>query len=271
DDEASHTGCCFGTASTHAPFRRVKISAEVQEEMMSNISSFISHPLNRKSTDKQQRKSATRVNLKRQKQPCLESDSCTRPPEAKTSEELEQEELEIVPAVRARQVNRKIFCNKRSMGVLHIDRHHVTTPMEFQFPANKRFPNLDPPIELSVKLPLKSEPPPPLLHATKPQPFYLTTEDRGVEKERKFMLHLQENQRKEQEARIPKANPLPYTTDSPVIPPKPQPKKCTKSEPFRLESVIRHEEELRRIMEERKRLLREEAEMMNFRAWPITK
>ncbi|MFS8023789.1 hypothetical protein Hanom_Chr16g01455661 [Helianthus anomalus] len=77
----------------------------------------------------------------------------------------------------------------------------------------------------------------------------------------------------EEQTRIPKATPYQFTTtDYPVVPPKPQPKQCTKPEPFRLESVARHEEEeVRKDMEERKRLKEEEARMRMFKAQPILK
>lgn len=75
----------------------------------------------------------------------------------------------------------------------------------------------------------------------------------------------------EEKARIPKATPYPYTTDYPVVPPKPEPKQCTKPEPFQLESVVRHEEEMQREMEERKRKEEEEAKMRLFKAQPILK
>ncbi|KAF5174866.1 Tpx2, partial [Thalictrum thalictroides] len=55
------------------------------------------------------------------------------------------------------------------------------------------------------------------------------------------------------------------------IPPKPEPKQCTKPEPFQLESLVRHEEEIQREMEERRRLEKEEAQMRIFKAQPILK
>lgn len=75
----------------------------------------------------------------------------------------------------------------------------------------------------------------------------------------------------EENARVPKANPYPYTTDFPTVPPKPEPKQCTKPEPFQLESLIRHEDELRKELEERQRQEKEEAEMRVFKAQPILK
>ena len=53
------------------------------------------------------------------------------------------------------------------------------------------------------------------------------------------------------------------------FPPKPESKQCTKPEPFKLESVARHEEEMRKEMEERMRMEREEAQRRVFRAQPV--
>ena len=55
------------------------------------------------------------------------------------------------------------------------------------------------------------------------------------------------------------------------LPPKPEPKPCTRPEPFQLESLVRHEDEMLREMEERKRMEREEAERRKFKAQPILK
>ena len=55
------------------------------------------------------------------------------------------------------------------------------------------------------------------------------------------------------------------------IPPKPEPKHCTKPEPFQLESLVRHEEEMQREMEERQKKEKEEAQMRIFKAQPIVK
>lgn len=55
------------------------------------------------------------------------------------------------------------------------------------------------------------------------------------------------------------------------IPPKPEPKQWTKPEPFQLESLVRHEEEMQRELEERRRKEKEEAEMRIFKAQPVLK
>lgn len=40
---------------------------------------------------------------------------------------------------------------------------------------------------------------------------------RGAEKEKKFVMELVQKQLEEERARLPKANPYPYTTDFPVV------------------------------------------------------
>lgn len=55
------------------------------------------------------------------------------------------------------------------------------------------------------------------------------------------------------------------------IPPKPEPKQCTQPEPFQLESLVRHEEEMQREMEERQRMEQEAAQLRMFKAQPIMK
>lgn len=63
-----------------------------------------------------------------------------------------------------------------------------------------------------------------------------------------------------------------HSTLFPVqIPPKPEPKPCTKPEPFRLESLLKHEEEMQREMEERRRMEMDEVQMRIFKAQPILK
>ncbi|KAJ6371713.1 hypothetical protein OIU77_002099 [Salix suchowensis] len=96
-------------------------------------------------------------------------------------------------------------------------------------------------------------------------------QERGAEKERKLFMELVQKQMEEERARVPRANPYPYTTDYPVVPPRPEPKPCTKPEPFQLESLVRHEEEMQREMEERERKEKEEAQMRIFRAQPVLK
>ena len=55
------------------------------------------------------------------------------------------------------------------------------------------------------------------------------------------------------------------------VTPKPESKQCTKPEPFQLESLIRHEEEMQQEVEEQLTVKREETQMRMFKAQPILK
>ncbi|XP_077253897.1 targeting protein for XKLP2 isoform X2 [Tasmannia lanceolata] len=242
------------------------------------------------------------------KTPLLETSLRARPPKIKSSQELEQEELEKMPKFKARPLNKKIFDSRGDLGVFCHPKRQLTIPQEFHFATNYRIP--PPPVVVDLfdkvlksklfflngfewlwycalliylwyrsfliflQLSLNSEPHQEhqkLPRITQPSPFHLHTEERGMEKERRLAQELLQKQIEEERARIPKANPYPYTTDYPVIPPKPEPKECTRPEAFQLESLARHEEEMQRKMEERERMERDEAQMRIFRAQPILK
>ncbi|PHT37422.1 Protein TPX2 [Capsicum baccatum] len=159
---------------------------------------------------------------------------------------MEKEELEKVPKFKARPLNKKIFESKGDLGMFCNTKRQVTVPQEFHFATDER---ILPPANVADEL--------------------LFGKERGAEKERKLFTELLHKQIEEEKSRIRKANPYPYTTDYPVIPPKPEPKKCTKPEPFQLESLVKHEQETWRHMEERRRMEEEEAKMRNFKAQPV--
>ncbi|MCD9560224.1 hypothetical protein HAX54_018723 [Datura stramonium] len=301
----------FVTAQRVRP-TRVKSSAELEEEMMAKIPKFKAHPINKKileaptqpvlpkstpqlpefkefhlETMERANKNADTTSvqsiessrshqwqphLTAPKSPVLRTSLRARPPIVKSTEELENEELEKVPKFRARPLNKKILESKGDLGIFFCNtKRQVTVPQEFHFATDERIPpqaNFD---DLFDKLSLNSQPQNDKTtpRNTIPNPFHLYTEERGVDKERKLFSELLHKQMEEERSRNPKATPYPYTTDYPVIPPKPEPKPCTKPEPFELESLIRHEEEMRREMEERKRLEEEEAKMRLFKAQPI--
>ncbi|KAJ7948337.1 protein TPX2 [Quillaja saponaria] len=259
---------------------RVKSTAELEEEMMAKIPKFKARPLNKKilqaptlpalprstpqppefrefhletmarahqnaetasvaSTEVSHLDTQLKPHLTEPKTPLLHTSLRARPPKVKSSLELQQEELEKIPKFKARPLNKKIFEIADLFDKLSLNsepRH------DNQIPKN-----------------------------TTPNPFHLHTEERGAEKEKKFVMDIIEKQLEEERARVPKANPYPYTTDYPVIPPKPEPKQWTKPEPFQLESLMRHEEEMQREMEERQRKEIEEAQMRVFKAQPILK
>ncbi|PHT76675.1 Protein TPX2 [Capsicum annuum] len=205
------------------------------------------------------------------KSPVLQTSLRARPPQIKSSEELEKEELEKVPKFKARPLNKKIFESKGDLGMFCNTKKQVTVPEEFHFATDERIPPPANVTDLFDKLSLISEPTneKTIPRNTRPNPFHLYTEERGAEKERKLFTELLQKQTEEERSRVPKATPYPYTTDYPVIPPKPEPKHCTKPEPFQLESLVRHEREMQKELEERLRLEKEEAMMRTFKAQPV--
>ncbi|CAN4104991.1 unnamed protein product [Withania somnifera] len=299
----------FVTAQRVRP-TTVKSSAELEEEMMAKIPKFKARPLPKKileapnlptlpkttpqipefkefhlSTMARANQNAEtssmlsmeptqshqwKPHLTAPKSPVLKTSLRARPPQIKSSEELEKEELEKIPKFKAKPFNKKIFESKGDLGMFCNIKKQVTVPEEFHFATDERIPptNVS---DLFDKLSLTSEPrnEKTILRNTRLNPFHLHTEERGTEKERKLFTELLQKQIKEERSRVPKATPYPYTTDYPVIPPKPEPKHCTKPEPFQLESLVRHEREMQRELEERQRLEKEEAMMRTFKAQPV--
>ncbi|XVF66798.1 hypothetical protein PTKIN_Ptkin10aG0066900 [Pterospermum kingtungense] len=224
------------------------------------------------STEVSRQNNQWKPHLTEPKTPLLQTSLRARPPKVKSSIELEQEELEKAPKFKARPLNKKIFESKGELGIFCNAKKQVTIPQEFHFATHERIPPPTAVVDLFDKLSLKSESShDPIPRTTIPNPFHLHTEERGAEKEMKFVTEIIEKQIEEERARIPKAKPYPYTTDYPVIPPKPEPKQYTKPEPFQLESLVRHEEEMQREMEERQKKEKEEEQRRIFKAQPIIK
>ncbi|XP_021842729.1 protein TPX2 isoform X2 [Spinacia oleracea] len=228
------------------------------------------------STESDQQKNQRKANhLTEPKTPVLQTYLRARPTKVKSSIEIEQEELEKIPKFKARPLSKKIFESKGELGLFSNNKKQVTIPQEFHFATDERIP---PPststmVDLFDKMSLHSESnhEKQLPRLTRPNPFQLYTEERGAEKERRLITELVQKQLEEEKARVPKATPYPYTTDFPVVPPKPDPKECTQPEPFQLESLIRHENEMKKEMEERRKKEREEARMRTFKAQPVLK
>eukprot|EP00250_Pteridium_aquilinum_P005854 c15881_g1_i1 orf=183-2441(+) len=217
------------------------------------------------------RKSAPSGEYIEPREPRLETAARARPPKVKSSEEREQEELAKIPKFKARPLDKKIFWSRGDLGLFRNTKRQVTTPVEFHFATDERIHNQPQiPLDLFSKLSLnhqqENQPP----KQTKLEPFHLLTEDRGHKKGQRMLMELKHNQLREQEQRIPKANPLPCTTDYPEVPPKPDPKECTIPRPFYLESVARHQEEMLRVAEENRRIEKEEAERRKFHAQPVS-
>nr|CAD1840946.1 unnamed protein product [Ananas comosus var. bracteatus] len=287
---------------------RVKSSEELEQEMLAKIPKFKARPFNKKILEAPSLPALPRSNpqppefqefhlrtmerairhaetssaqnhskplkLTEPRPPQLQTELRARPPKVKSSQELELEELEKAPKFKARPLNKKILESKGDIGLFSHPKPQITTPQEFHFATDDRLGQPASVVELFDKLSLHSETS--SIHGkgevpriTIPNPFHLHTEERGHDKERKFTIQIFQKELEEEKARIPRANPYPYTTDYPVVPPKPEPKPCTKPEAFQLESLVRHEEEMQRMLEEKERMEREEAQRRIFRAQPI--
>nr|CAD1840952.1 unnamed protein product [Ananas comosus var. bracteatus] len=287
---------------------RVKSSEELEQEMLAKIPKFKARPFNKKILEAPSLPALPRSNpqppefqefhlrtmerairhaetssaqnhskplkLTEPRPPQLQTELRARPPKVKSSQELELEELEKAPKFKARPLNKKILESKGDIGLFSHPKPQITTPQEFHFATDDRLGQPASVVELFDKLSLHSETS--SIHGkgevpriTIPNPFHLHTEERGHDKERKFTIQIFQKELEEEKARIPRANPYPYTTDYPVVPPKPEPKPCTKPEAFQLESLVRHEEEMQRMLEEKERMEREETQRRIFRAQPI--
>ncbi|KAL4311054.1 hypothetical protein GQ457_01G000280 [Hibiscus cannabinus] len=234
---------------------------EFHLETMARASKNVETPSSVTSTEVSHQNNQWKPQLTDPKSPVLQTSLRAKPPKVKSSIELEQEELEKAPKFKARPLNKKIFESKGEMGIFCNATKQVTIPPEFHFATHERIP---PPIavfDIFDKLSLIQNL---LIHFQEtPFPIHSISTQRYTS----FLMRAFEEER----ARVPKANPYPYTTDYPVVPPKPEPKQCTKPEPFQLESLVRHEEEMKREMEERKKKEKEEAQMRLFKAQPVLK
>ncbi|KAJ6289508.1 hypothetical protein OIU76_025347 [Salix suchowensis] len=275
---------------------KIKSTAEIEEEMMAKIPKFKARPLNKKILEAPTLPAlprstphppefqefhfvtAARANQNAESASVASTEVSCQSNQWKHHHLTEPKTPVLHTSLRARPamarpLNRKIFESKGAMGIFCHVKKQVTIPQEFHFATNERIPPASSVVDMFEKLSLRSEPTleNPIPRNTLPNPFHLHTEERGAEKERKFVMELVQKQMEEERARFHRANPYPYTTDYPVIPPRPEPKPCTKAEPFQLESLVRHEEEMQREMQERERKEKEEAQMRIFRAQPVLK
>uniref|UniRef100_A0A803N1N6 Targeting protein for Xklp2 n=1 Tax=Chenopodium quinoa TaxID=63459 RepID=A0A803N1N6_CHEQI len=206
---------------------KVKSSAELEEEMMTKMPKFKARLLNKKILEA----------------PTLPPLPKSLPRKPKF-QEFHLETLERanknaeVSSVVSTESGHQIFESKGELGLFCNSKKQVTKPQEFHFAIDERIP---PPsssvVDLFDKLSLCSESSNHEKHLprnTKPNPFHLYTEERGAEKERRLITELVQKQIEEEKARVPKATPYPYTTDFPVVPPKPGPKEFLSKDPIPL-------------------------------------
>jgi targeting protein for Xklp2 len=112
------------------------------------------------------------------KSPVLQTMLRARPTIAKTTAELEQEELEKAPKFKAKPLNKKIFESKGEMGIFCNTKKHITIPQEFHFATDERISRPESVLDIFDKLSLNSESchEKPLPRNTAPNPFNLKTE-----------------------------------------------------------------------------------------------
>ncbi|KAE8706216.1 Protein TPX2 [Hibiscus syriacus] len=222
---------------------RVKSSAELEEEMMTKIPKFKARPLNKKifeaSTPLPSLPRSTPMPPEFQSKKCIAFEEFHFETMARASKNAETSSVASTEApcqnierkpqltepkspvlqTSLREKSPKIFESKEELGIFCNAKKQVTIPQEFHFATHERIP--PPPLavfDLLDKLSLNSESShDPIPRNTIPNPFHLHTEERSVEKEKKFAMEILEKQFEEEQARVPKATPYSYTTDYPVI------------------------------------------------------
>ncbi|CAI9275425.1 unnamed protein product [Lactuca saligna] len=112
------------------------------------------------------------------------------------SKELEKEQLEKAPKFlfKARPLNKKILESKGELGLLCNKKRQVTIPQEFHFAIDKRIPPRrtanDVDLFNKVAFFLKSHNKKLIPRNTIPRPFHFQTEERGAQKESKFVVKM---------------------------------------------------------------------------------
>ncbi|MCD7466857.1 hypothetical protein HAX54_003900 [Datura stramonium] len=233
----------FETAQRVRP-TTVKSSAELEEEMMAKIPKFKARPLNKKILEapnlptlpksRPQLPEFKEFHLKTmgQGQSGMRKHLQSSPWNLLRSKALKNFEKKNLcgPSSRLRPFNKKIFESKGDLGMFCNTKKQVTVPEEFHFATDERIP----PANLSLNSEPRNEKTIP--RNTRPNPFHLYTQRKEeLRKRGNCSLNFYRNRLKKRSQEFPK-HPYPYTTDYPVIPPKPEPKHCTKPEPFQLES-----------------------------------
>lgn len=79
----------------------------------------------------------------------------------------------------------------------------------------------------------------PTRELTQPAPFDLATEKRGQQHQQQLSARLKEEEEAAARARRVQAQPLPCSTDAPVVPHRPEPKPLTMPKPFDMKSEVR--------------------------------
>lgn len=203
----------------------------------------------------------------------LETALRARPSTAKSRDELEAEELARIPPFKALPLNMKVLESHGELGVPKVTKRPLTEPQEFHLKTDARAQLRPPPApaEDRRRTRKRTATEAELLQQgriTAPSPFNLKTEERGMEKERRLQEQVVAEEARRRSLRNPRAQPLPATTDMPQVVRRPQVPLPTVPEPFELESLKRHKEEVRRLESERRLAARQEAAAHEFHALP---
>ncbi|GBG66033.1 hypothetical protein CBR_g55011 [Chara braunii] len=216
-------------------------------------------------------------------EPHLETMARARPSNLKTTEEMELEEVSNAPKFKARPVGKHVLHGCGDVGLPVVPKKPTTIPEEFDLATERRarlHPSCSAVSCASGRSTIRSDDSYELAGGGAAraklgpaEPFHLETEERGAKKKAELQKRLQEEQKREEEMRVPKAQPLRDFVDvgNAVIPKKPPVKEPTLPEPFNLQSAILHEtavQKWERMLAEQQR---EEMERANFKAQPVLK
>ncbi|CAH1439417.1 unnamed protein product [Lactuca virosa] len=131
-----------------------------------------------------------KTNLTIPKIPCLQT--LLRPRHLKISNSKEQ--LEKARKFKARPLNKKILESKGELGLLCNKKRQVTIPQEFHFAIDERIPPRrtvnDAQLFNKITLCLKSHNKKLIPRNTISRPFHFQTEERGAQKESKFVVKI---------------------------------------------------------------------------------
>ncbi|KAK1302113.1 Protein TPX2 [Acorus calamus] len=226
---------------------KLKSSAEIEDEMLAKIPKFKARPMNKKILEAPSLPAPPR--------------SIPRPPEfqefhLKTLERANQHEASSVCSTSLDVPSKKQGqrCNKFVQPKLP----RLETMLRARPPTVKSSAEIE--LEELEKMPkFKARPLNKKILERKGDPSLFCNKKRQVTTPKEF--HFATNER------LPSSNIVVEHFDK--FPPKPTPKECTKMEAFQLESLVRHEDEMQRIQEEREEMERKERQKRNFIARPV--
>eukprot|EP00271_Cylindrocystis_brebissonii_P013040 TRINITY_DN32596_c0_g1_i1.p1 TRINITY_DN32596_c0_g1~~TRINITY_DN32596_c0_g1_i1.p1 ORF type:complete len:791 (-),score=170.30 TRINITY_DN32596_c0_g1_i1:425-2797(-) len=204
-------------------------------------------------------------------EPHLETRLRSRPTQVKSTAQLEEEAMAKMPKFKARPVSKRVMESSGELGVPRVPKRPVTAALDVRLATEERAHHWTagmPPAQVARHAQDPSDPSLWDPEITAPQPFNLNTEERGKEKEQRLREKLAREDRSFREARVPRAQPLPRTTDVKEVLKKPPVPPPTTPTPFPMPGLQRHEEELRRLAAEKAAAEAALAKQREFHAQP---